>query len=354
MKKVSTLLTLICILSACLNTFAEPINWRIHVGGMYNILRTPLDRKNYLEFGDKFSFMGGVEIQVPLRKNWYIEPGLNLRYGPWTYVVEISSIGQYNIPHYKMASAPLKDFDKYGFYTGNGDFWQPSVETQPSYFVDMPIRAGWRLALNDKNEFQFSFGPYLSIDCGNPDRDATYGVVDGCNRFSIGLNPSVVYKHRALSLGISYQNPCIYNGPKNRETNTLLFTIGINFRGRKVNLDKLSSALEIAGSVLNTTADAMSSYYGNLGEDTSASSDNNSSSRNSVSTRATSSNTSKDRTSRNADYNSYFKYETTVIKIINGDDRVNKKSDIQRKMKALRKKWVDRGDGWNASPYETK
>lgn len=354
MKKVPKLLMLVLTLSACLNTAADPVNWRIHVGGMRNILRSPLDQMTDSQLGDKYSLLFGVEVQIPLRNNWFIESGANLRFGPTTYTYihrlhDSSSTAEF---------IPLKYFDEDGHYSGcdkyKEDGWLPEIWTSHSTFIDVPIRAGWKLSLNDENEFQFSIGPVLTFDLVKPE-DLRGDRLYGRNCFSVGLSPSVVYKHRALSLGLYYQNPCIYNGAKNRETNTLMFTIGVNFNGRKPNWDNVLNVLETTGNVLGAASTVMGSYYGTSTDDGGSSYQGSTSSSSRSSSSVSANNTgSSNRSARNTDYNTYFKYENTVIKILSGDDTVNKKSDIQKKMKQLREKWSKRGDGWNASPYETK
>lgn len=347
MKKVPKLLTLILTLSTCFNTAAEPVNWRLQLGGMRNILRTPLDQRGG---GLEYSLLLGVEVQVPLKNSWFIESGANLRFGPRTFTYM-----KWDILGYTAEFIPLKYFDKAGDYSGSdeyiiNEYKKPGIYSNTSGFIDIPIRAGWKLPLNEKNEFQFSFGPVLTFDLTEP-----HVPEHGRNCFSISLSPSVVYKHRALTLGLYYQNPCIYNGSKNRETNTLMFTIGINFNGRKPNWDNVINVLETTGNVLGAASTAMSAYYestSNSGGDTyQGSSSSSSRSSSSISGGNTG---SSNRSARNSDYNTYFKNETIVIKIINGDDKVNKKSEIQRKMRSLREKWEKRGDGWNPSPYETK
>lgn len=338
---------------------AEPVNWRFHLGGMSSIRQwIPEDD----EPGNKFTLMIGAEIQIPIKSKFFIETGLNFRWGQYTY-----TYWMYNDPGSVAAYIPLKDFDSYGQYTGSDapiKYLPAGISYGTMGFFDIPIRFGYKLKLNSENEFQFAVGPYMSFESSNPEvENRSYeGIytLSEHNCFSVGLSPSVVYKHRALSLGLYYQNPIFYNGPKNRVTNVLMFTIGVNFNGRKVNMDGLLSGLEIASSALGAASSVASSYYGATGGNSYSSDSYNSgssssySSSNSSSSSSSSNNSSYNRQARNNDYNTYFKYETTVIKIINGDDTVNRKSDIQQKMRSLREKWTKRGDGWNPSPYETK
>lgn len=322
------------------------------MGGMRNILRTPLNQED-LYFMEKYSFLLGIEIQFPIKNNWFIESGVNLRTGPITYTYM-----KWDDPGYTAEFIPLKDFKKNQDYTGS-DYYvgnkAPGIYTSSSTFIDIPIRAGWKLFLNDNNELQFSIGPTMIFDLERPHVEG--GRLYNRNCFSVGLSPSVVYKHRALSLGLYYENPCIYNGSKNRETNFLMFTIGVNINGRKPNLDKIISVLEVTGAVLEGVSNTMGSYSATTPDNK----DNTyqkyqkstKSSTKSVNDKSKDFSISK-RDSRNADYRTYFKYEDIVIKILNGDDKRNNKADIQREMKRLRQKWAINGDGWEASEYENK
>lgn len=166
----------------------------------------------------------------------------------------------------------------------------------------------------------------------------------------------MVFKHRALSLGLIYQNPCIYNGIKNRDTNSLMFTVGVNFNGRKVNLDNLVIGLEAASAVLTSATETMSQFsgYANSSDTGSYSSGSSYSSASSSQSSSGSDFSLSKATSAQRDRSTYFQNETIVIKIINGDDTTNKIGDIQRKMKQLRNKWKGTQYEWQPSPYETR
>lgn len=319
----------------CVNINAA-VNWRLHIGGM-----SALNCADGEWTKGNFAAILGCEVQFPIKDRLFIESGLNLRGGPLTFTFWEYSNGN-------MAdNIPFKDFDNEGRYIGTNNPKAGLYNTLVTS-LNIPVRFGYRLRLKGKNEFQFAFGPYFETALSR-----CYPISNN-NSVSVGLTPSVVFKHRALSLGVLYQNTCIYNGFKNREKNTLLFTIGVNFNGRKIDTDKLIDALDIASSVLDATTTVMSEYYMDSPE---TSADMGYSNVNERSNSKMSSNTkqarSSDRSARNSEYNTYFKYETMVIKIINGDDTVNKKSEIQRKMRKLREKWTKKGDGWNASPYES-
>lgn len=303
--------------------------------------------------GTDVAILLGCELQFPIKEKFYIETGLNLRFGNLLY-----TYWEYNNPSsYVADNIPLSDFDSDGQYIKNinGVPSSAGIHLKTGEFLDIPLRFSYRLRLKGDNEFQFSFGPYLEINLHNAEVYQT--KLEDTSPVSVGLTPSVVFKHRALSLGLSYQNPCIYNGFKNRDKNTLMFTIGVNFRGRKINTDKLLSGLAIASSVLDAATTTMQSYTdatgGSSNSDYSESSTNSNSSYSKKSEPKGNGFSISKRTSRENDRNTYSKYETQVMKIINGDDKTNSKVDLQRKMRKLREKWAAQGDGWQPSKYET-
>lgn len=334
----------------------NPVKFRFQIGSMFNMLRSPLGTK-FVETQPKFPLLLGVELQIPVKNDWFIETGVDFRWGPYT-----DTYSSHGDDAGKNKSIPLKYFDKEGKYDGPdkyrtpntaypGKFFDPEISTDFSGFIDIPIRAGWKKKFKGKNELQFSFGPMLTV--------SLYDGALHSTPISVGLSPAVAYKHRALSLGLYYNNPVIYNGPKNRETNTLMFTIGVNFNGRTPNWENIGKGAMIFAEAMGGAAEVMSAYQSTKSGGSGYSNSSSSSRSGKSKTSGKSKNSSKDnslsqRTARNADHNTYLKYESMVIKIINGDDTTNNKADVQQKMKQLREKWVKRGDGWQASPWETK
>ncbi|MDE7442480.1 MAG: hypothetical protein K2M69_09995 [Muribaculaceae bacterium] len=247
MRKFLKAFLVMLLTSLSIQNISAVVNWRFQLGGMATLLRY---KPEYSSTSRSFTLLFGSEIQIPVKDEWYIETGLNLRFGPTTFTYE-----QFDTPGNVAAFIPLKDFDKNGEYFGGSEYRSPYIKSGTGGFLDMPIRAGWKYILNEENEIQFSFGPYMSFALQSPSGEQYRGGVakiHESNCFNLGLSPSVVFKHRALSVGIFYYNPCLYNGSKNRETNTLMFTIGLNFNGRSIDLDKLASGLEAASSVITT------------------------------------------------------------------------------------------------------
>lgn len=332
---------------------AEPVNWRFQLGGMSSILRyVPEDNFR----ARHISFLVGAEIQFPIKNKYYIETGVNFGVAPTTYTY--SAYDKECVAE----MIPLKDFDKSGNYIGSSDKYQtPRVIVSTTCYIDVPLRFGYKLIFNEKNQLQFGLGPMFRFNL-SPEKNANpsgggVSALKNVNCFSVGLSPSVVYKHRALSLGLFYNNPFIYNGSKNRETNTLIFTVGVNFNGRSINLDKLANGLSAAASALGTATEIMSTYNSGSGNSGSYNSDSYSPSSSSSSSRSSSASSGSkysvsDKTHADRDRSTYFKYETIVQNILRGDDKTNKISDIQNKMRQLRQKWANTPYKWNKSAWE--
>lgn len=357
-KSIALISVAVCACATIPLSYAEPVNWRFQLGAMRSI-NCILPEKPAR--ASKISALLGVETQFPLPKNTFLETGLDFRFGPETTTYTISESG--GEASYKATRIPLKDFkpnDHGADYVGS-KYHHAGIDISTMGFLEVPIRAGYKLVLNDENEFQFALGPVLSFALDSPTPWGG-GKIDGINCFSVALQPSVVYKHRALTIGLFYQNPCIYNGLRNRDTNVLMATIGVNFYGRKPNWDNIIAGMEVASSVMTAVGSGMQTYAAVTGMSTGSGSSSYSGSSSGSSSSGDSYNSGSGRkqlslsemTARNADNNTYNNYVTMVIKILSGDDTVNRKSDIQMKMRQIRKKWEDRGYGWQASEYETK
>ncbi len=66
-----------------------------------------------------------------------------------------------------------------------------------------------------------------------------------------------------MSFGVSWQNPIFKNGLNDYHRNSVTVTIGINFKGRKPNWDKIMDGLSVAGAVLEGATQVASAFTGN-------------------------------------------------------------------------------------------
>lgn len=218
-KLISLFLTAVLPLSAM-----SEVTWTLFGGGMYLKQRgasgansgSPTDKT------PSWDIIGGLYLQVPVTSKVpiYIETGLNYR---------------------NMLMATVRDGydlikDSEGTYSENYSIFHGN-------FIELPLKAGYNLKLNDKNAFNFGLGPY-----------ASYCIEDVFGSpVTVGLTASVNYKFRSLNLGLSYYNATFYNGPNNYYKNSAVFTIGVTF-GRKT-WSAVGKGLSVAGSVAGVLAE---------------------------------------------------------------------------------------------------
>lgn len=206
---------------------AAQVNWQFQIGGMYS-----------KKYGESLSekrgsveLSGAILLQIPVKQQFFIETGLG-----WRNKLVLSQAEDYK---FDPDNSNYKDFEGY-----------------IANFLELPIKAGYKLQLNEKNAIDFGFGPYLSLAFNKPE-------YFNKSSFSAGLNASVAFRHRCMSFGVSWQNPIFKNGLNDYHRNSVTVTIGINFKGRKPNWDKIMDGLSIAGTVLEGTTQVASAFTGN-------------------------------------------------------------------------------------------
>ena len=171
--------------------------WEFQLGGMYMPRTT-----EYMYEGDKlvrnpdmskqstWNALAGFGLFIPLssRLPLLLETGLRYRY---------ASVVMYRPEYYSV-----------------GDVNQ-------GHFAEIPLKLNYDLRLNDSNSFRFGLGAYGAYLVDS----------DGCGvGFSVGVEPSVVFCHRGISLGLSYTNPLIYSEYNNKLGSNLALTFGIKFK----------------------------------------------------------------------------------------------------------------------------
>lgn len=206
---------------------AAQVNWQFQIGGMYS-----------KKYGESLSekrgsveLSGAILLQIPVKQQFFIETGLG-----WRNKLVLSQAEDYK---FDPDNSNYKDFEGY-----------------IANFLELPIKAGYKLQLNEKNAIDFGFGPYLSLAFNKPE-------YFNKSSFSAGLNASVAFRHRCMSFGVSWQNPIFKNGLNDYHRNSVTVTIGINFKGRKPNWDKIMDGLSIAGAVLEGATQVASAFTGN-------------------------------------------------------------------------------------------
>ena len=138
-----------------------------------------------------------------------------------------------------------------GLGIGGADdaFRYGDVKIDSHSFLRLPVRFDYRLKLSNRTSLTFGLGPYFNWFLDSP-------KYMGDSHAQVGLTPAVTFRYRKLSLGVSYYNPVIYNGPKDLNKSSLMMTMGLTF-----NLNKhwkgwkwIGAGAAAAATVATTTA----------------------------------------------------------------------------------------------------
>lgn len=368
MKLFRFLLSSAIVIMAIFDASAQ-LTWNIQVGGIWGKENEGYETGDYTrmsirewdeeDYGRKsihngYEVSAGLYMQIPIKTNsMFIDTGLGWKL---KNVVSVRDFVIHENPDYgDWGAHKLLNFQ------GNMNF------------LELPVRFGYQLNLNEKNSFQFKLGPYISYALGKIHKDTPEffqeningGIMDfnhTLSPISIGLSPAVIFKHRALSFGAIFNTPCFLNGPRAVKSSSFNLVLSVNLGSTAHwDWDAIADGLESASTIMQGITDTYVQTQSTYSDDGSSSSSTLTSSPSSnTSSQSNSSKTSdfdlSKWTARNAEKSTYDKYINIVIKILSGDDKTNRKADIQQKMRSIRTKWAKLGDkwGWPASEYETK
>lgn len=334
--KLKLLLSLIAIVCLTPKAYAD-VEWEFQVGGMYTS-----DYKVYSTSSEdiKRSANGqatlGLYLKIPVARRMFIETGLGWRhhYVFSKYKFEVTKIGDESLdePAETWVNPEYNDW-------GNS--------------LVLPVKFGYSLPLNEQNSFEFLLGPYVEYLFNSPNEYATeeiqeridYGYnIRKATHWSVGIQPSVMFKHRALRIGMTFQGPIFYNGPQNLNKNTFMFTIGVSFGSGA--WEGIGTGLAAAGTVMGAMADGYASGVAaassNNYNDSYSDSQSSSYSSSSYSSGSNSGNQSLSQNQQlNSDKRVYSNYESMLSKFKSGltGYTCSEVKDIQKKMRKLREKW---------------
>lgn len=127
-----------------------------YVGGNYGSSLGSPAYNNVLDFNNRTTFHIGAIVDIPLARNFYIQPGL--------YLSSKGAAGKYY----------LSDDDR--------DYYE--TKTSPLY-LEIPILASYRHDLSDFVQLQVNFGPYIAFGVGGK---YEYEYDDGSDRDKDDIN----------------------------------------------------------------------------------------------------------------------------------------------------------------------
>lgn len=166
----------------------------------YEIVSGALEKIPDVSKEATWSAMGGIGLFIPLssRVPLLIETGLRYRYAPALF---------------------------YGGYR-NGEVCGVEDGASHHHFIELPLKFDYDLRFNESNSLRFGMGVYGAYMFGY---EAMYGDSHKVG-ISAGIEPSITYCHRGISVGLSYTNPIIFAPMKNKLADNLTLTFGIKFK----------------------------------------------------------------------------------------------------------------------------
>lgn len=319
MRKI--FITLLLAILFPLLSFAE-VNWQFQAGGMFY--------GRY--FGDSYSLTSGLFLQIPLSKQTpiFLETGLDYRY----------------------INGSICQLDGSKFYPNHS--FTDGIDLYDENLLELPVKVGYKLVLNEKNAFEFCLGPYISMGLGGGATiDGDFGSIN-----YVGLNASVGFRHRCMTFGLTYHNPVFLNKYNSYYTNSFDLTVGINFGSRawsKIGEVALITT-QVAGGVASAYVQSQgqgSSYTPQLYDTETTSETNNS--RATPETPAKTQNVSEHQAYL-SEKNTYGRYESLLATIFSGnrESSCSEVRKIQAEMKRIREKWQKRGKTFYKAANETR
>ena len=197
----------------------------------------------------KIDWMVEFGIEIPTGKNWNIETAL--RYKSKNFIAyEDYNFARLNWKEDYLAKHPELDHDSRIYRTYSG-----------ASILELPIRATYKLQLNDNLAFHLGVGPYASINLTGKPFDAAQPFKSSA--LSVGIEPSAALYYKKLSVGVIYNNPVFFQRHKEVDSNRFLLTLGFRFDnrvfksiGRGIEKAADSGVLDALGNALQQTAQA--------------------------------------------------------------------------------------------------
>ena len=197
----------------------------------------------------KIDWMAEFGLEIPVGKNWNIETAL--RYKSKSFIAyEDYNFARLNWNEDYLAKHPELDHDSRIYRTYSG-----------ASILELPIRATYKLQLNDNLAFHLGVGPYASINLTGKPFDAAQPFKSSA--LSVGIEPSAALYYKKLSVGVIYNNPVFFQRHKEVDSNRFLLTLGFRFDnrvfksiGRGIEKAADSGVLDALGNALQQTAQA--------------------------------------------------------------------------------------------------
>ena len=311
------LLTTILLSLLSVFTANAQLMWNVKGGIMPVSYTDGYDKHNGVDW------MAGLELEIPLSTKLNLETGLRYKH------------------HYALT-----------FLDENDEYYSSMGHLKSVSHLELPLRITYKYPLNDNFMLRAGIGPYASYSVGQKMGEKWH------NSLIVGLEPAVAVDWKAISIGLSYNLPCI-KGYKDENNNSIMFTIGIRFSSRVWSsigdgIVKFDDAMRHSG-----TYDAIESMGSNAGTNTYQSTypNNNENSPTNISGGNTSNKNKysiNEQQNYNTDKETWGRYDSMLSQHFYGSLAATKKQVIewQQKMKDLRTKWKAKGKSFPNSTNE--
>lgn len=318
-------------------------------GGDYGIIHEDFWNEGYSKnINSGYEVSAGLFMQIPVKVNrMFIDTGIGWR------MKNVVSSRDFYVPE----DPKYAEFGNYKILNYQGRM----------NFLELPVRFGYQLNLNEKNSFQFKLGPYVSYALGTVYKgtqeyfgDTRVEPRQSLSPLSVGLSPSIMYKHRAFSIGATLNTPCFYNGLRDVKSTSFNLVIAVHLGSTSgwdwdAIADGLGAASQVMDAVSDTYMQMQSDGGGQSYEGDSFSSGNARISSGSGASSNGKYNTAEQR-KRDQDRRIYENYDSQLSSHFAGNQKMTPSSvaAAQSKMKQLREKWEDKGYSFPKSANEDK
>lgn len=230
--------TIVATLLACLyaQAMTAEVGWQLQAGGMF--------RKQY-GTDNKYSDGGAMSFEVSgaLLMMAFVSKKL-----PFMFETGL----RYRSKHV------LSQNDGYDFnpddLADNLQYVQDNVNGYRANILEIPLNIGYQFNITQSHAVRIGAGPYAAAYLNRGSRN--YGTP-----WTAGVGALAEYKYKAVSVGLAFQTPVIYNGPRDYYPGSLTLTLGLNFGSYTWN-----SIGHAANQLQHSVSNMNEQYYGSESE----------------------------------------------------------------------------------------
>jgi len=282
---------------------------------------------------NKTDWMAEFGLEIPVSKTWNIETALRYR---------MKSFVAYQDEHVEYRRWNKERTETYIYEEYDTRHYKSYLDAS---LIELPIRATYKLYLNNDISLHIGCGPYASINLtGKP---FSAGQNFSSSALSIGIEPSATIYFKNFGIGVVYNNPVFFQKHKEKDSNRFMITLGFRFGnkvwnsiGKGIDTFVESGAADALGNALQNAANTMGNNVTVPAGTYSTSSNSSSSSSKSSSSTNGNKNNMGEQQSYNLDKSTYGRYDSMLSAHFYGGRSAtgNEVKQWQQEMKRLREK----------------